>query len=182
MRACGTGYVPRHVASTGQDAVFASGPPASANTSRYIPAPQRLAWRIVRAVKVPEPEARDLYASTQPRCSSRSVHTTPELVVLAGSDALDPEVVHGFALHEELEYLVRAGLSPAQALTAATTAPARFFGVDGVAGRIASGQRGDLMLLDADPLIDIRNRGVTSGAERVPRRTIRAEGIGSAAN
>ena len=79
------------------------------------------------------------------------------VVALAGTDAIDPEVIHGFALHEELEYLVRAGLTPAQALAAATTVPARFMGVDGVVGRIAAGQRADLVLLDADPLIDIRN-------------------------
>jgi len=158
MRARGTAYVPTHIASTGQDAVFASGPPASANTARYIPAPQRLAWQIVRAAgKVSEPEARDLRAYHSAALQLTKRAHDAGVVVLAGTDAVDPEVVHGYSLHEELEYLVRAGLTPAQALAAATTVPARFMGVDGVVGRIAAGQRADLVLLDADPLIDIRH-------------------------
>lgn len=158
MRARGTAYVPTHVASTGQDAFFASGPPASANTSRFIPAPQRLAWQIIRvAGKVSELEARDLIAYHAAALQLTKRAHVAGVVVLAGSDAVDPEVVHGFALHEELEYLVRAGLTPAQALAAATTVPARFMRVDSVVGRIAAGQRADLVLLDADPLVDIRN-------------------------
>ena len=158
MRARGTAYVPTHVASTGQDAFFASGPPASANTSRFIPAPQRLARQIIRvAGKVSELEARDLIAYHAAALQLTKRAHDAGVVVLAGSDAVDPEVVHGFSLHEELEYLVRAGLTPAQALAAATTVPARFMQVDSVVGYIAAGQRADLVLLDADPLVDIRN-------------------------
>ncbi len=158
LRTRGTAYVPTHVASTGQDVAFSVGPPASANTARYIVAPQRLAWSIVRAAgKVSESEQRVLreYHAASLRLTKRA-HDAG-VIVLAGSDAIDPEVVHGFSLHEELQYLVRAGLSPAQALAAATTVPARFTGAAGAGGLIAAGQRADLVLLDANPLVDIRN-------------------------
>jgi Amidohydrolase family len=158
MRARGTAYVPTHVASTGQDIAFAAGPPASGNTHRYVTAPQRFAWSILRAAgKVDERDTRVLraYHATALRLTKRAVDAG--VIVLAGSDALDPEVLHGFGLHDELQYLVNAGLSPGQALAAATTVPAQFFDGDGGSGRIAAGQRADLVLLDANPLLDIRS-------------------------
>ena len=75
--------------------------------------------------------------------------------LLAGSDG--PMVAPGWALHEELALLVRAGLSPLDALRAATIEPARYFNTTDSLGAIAVGQRADLVLLDADPLRDIRN-------------------------
>ena len=77
--------------------------------------------------------------------------------IVAGTDAPMPNVYPGFALHDELERLVDAGLTRAEALRAATLAPARLFGIDRDAGTIAIGKRADLVMLDADPLRDIRN-------------------------
>lgn len=77
--------------------------------------------------------------------------------VLAGTDAPMPRVYPGFALHDELELLVESGMSPHAALRAATLAPASFLGIADAAGSVAVGKRADLVLLDADPLIDIRN-------------------------
>lgn len=74
--------------------------------------------------------------------------------VLAGSDAPNPGTAHGASLHHELALLVRAGLTPAQALAAATSLPARRFGIAD-RGRIAPGQRADLLLVRGDPLRDI---------------------------
>lgn len=74
--------------------------------------------------------------------------------VLAGSDAPNPGTAQGASLHHELALLVRAGLTPAQALAAATSVPARRFGMDD-RGRIAPGLRADLVLVDGDPLADI---------------------------
>jgi imidazolonepropionase-like amidohydrolase len=76
--------------------------------------------------------------------------------LLAGTDTPNPYVLPGFALHDELELLVRAGLSPVDALRAATLNPARFFGADDF-GEVAVGHRADLVLLEASPLDDIRN-------------------------
>jgi hypothetical protein len=77
--------------------------------------------------------------------------------LLAGTDTGDPYVVPGRALHDELERLVEAGLSPAQALRTATLNPARYFGIQALAGSVDRGKRADLVLLDANPLEDIRN-------------------------
>jgi imidazolonepropionase-like amidohydrolase len=75
-------------------------------------------------------------------------------VMLAGTDSPNPTTAFGPSLHMELALLVRAGLTPAQALTAATAAPARFFGTLD-RGRIAPGLRADLLLVEGDPTRDI---------------------------
>lgn len=73
--------------------------------------------------------------------------------ILAGTDY----IVAGADLHRELENLVAAGLPPAAALRAATVSPAEYFGVADRYGTIAPGRTADLLLLDANPLDDIRN-------------------------
>jgi imidazolonepropionase-like amidohydrolase len=92
--------------------------------------------------------------------------------ILAGSDAPNPGTTHGAALHRELELLVQAGLTPIQALAAATSAPAKAFGLDD-RGRIAKGLRADLVLVDGDPTRDIaatrRIAGVWKGGAGVDR-------------
>ena len=76
------------------------------------------------------------------------------VVILAGTDVPAPGTAHGLSLHRELELLVRAGLTPVEALTAATFAPARAFGfLD--RGRIAEGLRADLVLVNGDPTASI---------------------------
>jgi Amidohydrolase family len=72
---------------------------------------------------------------------------------LAGCDGLVP----GFCLHDELEWLTRAGFSPLEALQTATINPARFLGRGAWQGTVEVGKRADLLVLDADPLLDIRN-------------------------
>jgi imidazolonepropionase-like amidohydrolase len=76
--------------------------------------------------------------------------------LLAGTDTPNPYVLPGFSLHDELGLLVRAGLSPADALRAATLNPARFLGADDF-GEVAAGHRADLVLLEANPLENIAN-------------------------
>jgi hypothetical protein len=77
--------------------------------------------------------------------------------LLAGTDAPTYGVFPGEGLHEELALLVDAGLSPLQALQTATLNPARFLALDGDLGVVAEGKLADLVLLDANPLDDIRN-------------------------
>jgi tetratricopeptide (TPR) repeat protein len=77
--------------------------------------------------------------------------------ILAGTDTLNPFCFPGFSLHDELELLVQAGLTPMQALQATTLHPARFLGREKDLGTIASGKIADLVLLDANPLDDIAN-------------------------
>jgi imidazolonepropionase-like amidohydrolase len=82
--------------------------------------------------------------------------------VLAGTDT--PPV--GFALHRELEELVDAGLTPYQALAAATHNPATFLGRDDGSGMVTVGSPGDLVLLDGNPLEDITNTRRVAGLVR----------------
>ncbi len=77
--------------------------------------------------------------------------------VLAGTDSAAPYVVPGFALHQELALLVQAGLTPMQAIQAATKNPADFLGKLETQGTIEPGKTADLLLLDANPLADIHN-------------------------
>ncbi|HEU4665748.1 MAG TPA: amidohydrolase family protein [Dokdonella sp.] len=77
--------------------------------------------------------------------------------MMAGTDAPMPEIYPGFSLHDELERFVDAGYTPAQALRAATLAPALFLGLEATSGSIAAGKRADLVLLAANPLRDVRN-------------------------
>ncbi len=74
--------------------------------------------------------------------------------VLAGSDAPNPGTAYGVSMHGELELLVKAGLSPSEALKAATAASARAFDLNG-RGVIAEGARADLLLVNGDPTTDI---------------------------
>lgn len=75
----------------------------------------------------------------------------------AGTDTPIAFALPGYSLHDELAMLVRAGLTPREALRSATVRPAEFFGLQGEMGRVAEGFRGDLVLLSADPLQDIGN-------------------------
>lgn len=79
--------------------------------------------------------------------------------VLAGTDTFDAFVLPGRSLHDELALLVAGGLSPLQALQAATREPAAYRGAAGAEGTIQQGYRADLVLLDANPLDDIRHVG-----------------------
>ncbi|WP_156253823.1 amidohydrolase family protein [Pseudactinotalea terrae] len=77
--------------------------------------------------------------------------------LLAGTDSVGPGLFPGFSLHDELELLVSAGLTPLRALQCATLEPARFLGREQQAGTVEHGRVADLVILDADPLDDIRN-------------------------
>ncbi|GIO99585.1 amidohydrolase [Paenibacillus lautus] len=79
--------------------------------------------------------------------------------LLAGTDAavLIPNQVFGFSLHDELELLVKSGLTPLQALQTATLNPAKYLGREHELGTVEEGKLADLVLLAANPLKDIRN-------------------------
>lgn len=76
------------------------------------------------------------------------------LTIVAGTDQNIP----GYSLHRELEiYVEQAGFTPMEALQAATLVPARAMGVAQNLGTVEVGKQADMVLLDADPLSDIRN-------------------------
>ncbi|MEA2564027.1 MAG: hypothetical protein QOH06_5531 [Acidobacteriota bacterium] len=76
---------------------------------------------------------------------------------LAGTDVINPYCFPGFSLHDELTLLVEAGLTPMEALQAATLNPARYLGKEKDLGTVEKGKLADLVLLDASPLEDINN-------------------------
>lgn len=108
------------------------------------------------------PAQRDhISVQNQARCRLRmSLVSSMERVgvpLLAGSDAANPFVIWGFSLHDELLLMVEAGLSPLQALRTATLNPARFLEATDSLGKVERGMIADLVLLDGNPLDDIRN-------------------------
>ena len=72
--------------------------------------------------------------------------------LILGSDLAVP----GHSMHRELELAVRAGMTPMEALQAATLVPARVMGLDSESGTVEAGKHADLVLVDGDPLEDIR--------------------------
>jgi imidazolonepropionase-like amidohydrolase len=76
--------------------------------------------------------------------------------LLAGTDFAVSVICPGFSLHDELELLVESGLKPVEALQTATSNPATVLGQDDL-GAIKAGNLADMVLLDANPLTDIRN-------------------------
>ncbi|HEX2081611.1 MAG TPA: amidohydrolase family protein [Longimicrobium sp.] len=89
--------------------------------------------------------------------------------ILAGSDSPELFLVYGWTLHRELESLVEAGLTPWAALEAATRNPAEWLGTLAESGTVEPGKRADLVLLDANPLADIRNTQRIAGVMRAGR-------------
>jgi hypothetical protein len=131
-----------------------SGVPGSADLAKASPLAEFLTPDERAAVNTAFPQRAGTKV-TLPHASEavRQLHEAG-VPILAGSDAPNPGTVHGATLHRELELLTRAGLSPVAALTAATSAPADAFGLND-RGRIAAGQRADLVLVDGDPTADV---------------------------
>jgi len=76
--------------------------------------------------------------------------------VALGTDAGNPLTLHGASVFMELEAMQASGLAPRDVLVAATANAARALGLDST-GTVTTGAAADLVVLDADPLADIRN-------------------------
>lgn len=123
-------------------------------------------------------EARFPGMAARPALYARALESVRRLhaagvAILAGTDAPNPSTAHGASMHDELERLVAAGLTPEQALAAATSAPARAFRL-GDRGRVAPGMRADLVLVDGDPTRDIRATRAIAGIWKNGRPVARA--------
>ena len=73
--------------------------------------------------------------------------------IVAGTD----QTVPGYSLHREIELYVQAGFTPMEAIQAATLVPARVMGLEKEVGTVEAGKRADIIVIDGDPLADIRN-------------------------
>lgn len=99
--------------------------------------------------------------------------------LLVGTDTPHPFVMPGFSVHEELGNFVAVGLSPYEAVKAATSDAAEFMGVPGEFGTIKPGARADLVLVAGNPLDDINNTkrivGVMVRGHWLPRHELQRE-------
>jgi hypothetical protein len=130
----------------------------NSSSLRYVPAAIRGTW------------AKEQYGeSAVSRAQAEHAYRLVELMrrtkveILAGTHTGDPYTVPGATLHDELEQLVAAGLTPGEALDAATLAPARFLGWDHAMGTVEAGKIADLVLLGANPLENIGNTRKIAG-------------------
>ena len=121
---------------------------------RYLPPDlrQRYVERQQRVASGIDPEGANRFLSVR-KALIKALHDAG-VPVLLGSDSPQTFNVPGFSIHRELESMVAAGLTPFEALATGTSAPAAFFGTSDW-GAIAPGRAADLILLAADPLIDI---------------------------
>jgi imidazolonepropionase-like amidohydrolase len=98
--------------------------------------------------------------------------------LLVGTDTMVPYLVPGYTPIDEMQHFVKAGLTPYQALRAATSDPARFLGIDGESGTVGVGKRADLLLIEANPLEDLENLwkrvGVMLDGRWLPRAELEA--------
>jgi cytosine/adenosine deaminase-related metal-dependent hydrolase len=111
-------------------------------------------------------------AGTNPRSSPRARELNLSIVaalhnagvpLLLGTDTPKPGVLPGYSLHDELVNFVSAGMSPYEALRAGTADAARFLSRTSEFGVLAEGRRADLLLLEANPLDDVRNTSKIAG-------------------
>jgi imidazolonepropionase-like amidohydrolase len=146
---------------------------AGTDRLQYIPPAYVVGWKALPSLMSEEEERLQLEQSL---AAVRELNQAG-VMMLAGTDVMNPFLLPGFSLHDELSLLVKAGLSEMQALQAATRNPARAFNLPDQ-GTIESGMRADLLLLDANPLQNIDNtrkiRLVVSGGRVFERNDLDA--------
>jgi hypothetical protein len=125
-----------------------------------VPAATRSRWQAGRSAYLKAATAADFEAAS--RVARRAAEAVAALhhagaPVLAGTDTFDAFDLPGISLHQELELLAGAGLTPLEAIQSATRNAAEWRKAGAREGTLAEGKRADLVLLDADPLADIRN-------------------------
>src|ERR1017187_3104790 len=106
---------------------------------------------------VPAGDWQYAHACFAKRCELVGMMAKAGVGFLAGTDTPNPGAFPGFGLHDELALLVKCGLTPLHALQTATINPARYFEWEKNMGTVQVGKVADLVLLDANPLDDIRN-------------------------
>jgi len=127
---------------------------------RYIPPSTQQKWTEVGKQRVGTADEIEIWnKSFAKRLSILGAMHRASTPILAGTDTgwYNAYSYPGFELHEELQLLVRAGLTPLEALRSATVSPARFLGMQADLGTIEKGKLADMVLLRADPLQDITN-------------------------
>ena len=150
----GRAYVVPTLAITEQISRFGSPEQVTMPLLGEIPAGRLEYWRATAAAVSPDRRAG---AARRLACLKPFVAQLQNAggQVVAGSDTSNPYVVPGASLHRELELLVEAGLSPREALAAATRTAAAFLGQAQTLGTLEVGKTADLVVLGADPVASI---------------------------
>lgn len=156
MKQNGTWYVPTHL--TRWVDAYAEDPSVREDPLlRYLHPLMKWQWLedvVATLAKYSSPEAREAYHEFYRKgLELTGAAHSAGVRILVGSDY----IIAGADVHRELEQLVLAGLTEADALTAATLAPAEYFGLEAHYGTVTVGKFADLVLLSDDPLTDIRN-------------------------
>lgn len=126
---------------------------------RYMPRSVLNEWVIAKRNQQASP-------AFQPTAASKLVELRRQLVrslydagapIALGSDAPQFFNVPGFSIHHEMRMMAASGLTPYQVLVTGTRNPARYFGASASFGTIEPGKRADLILLEANPFVDLAN-------------------------
>lgn len=126
---------------------------------KYLPASMRADWKptATPAAKLTPEDFSFMKARYRKQLKIVGAMHRSGVQLLAGTDEPNPFCFPGFSVHDELALLVEAGLTPFEALQAATVNPARYLGLDHALGTVEPGKLADLVLLDGNPLEDIGN-------------------------
>ena len=160
IKTYGSWYVPTHLTRK-MDAMADDEDYLNDPRLKYISLAQQFAWKedtegMVRSD--PSPEGRKAFMDFYEKGLEISgVGYDLGLPMLAGTDANDTYCFPGLGLHEELRELVKGGLAPNEALITATLNPAKFYGWEDEMGTVEVGKIADFLLLNENPLEDIRH-------------------------
>ncbi|WP_409491823.1 amidohydrolase family protein [Amycolatopsis sp. cmx-11-12] len=126
---------------------------------KYVPADIRESWAVGIERFAPKTPAEIALQERYYQETLRLVGVAHDagVGIIGGTDCLNPYTFPGSGLHEELAFLVEAGLSPVRALKTVTGDAAEFLGRERTSGTVEVGKEADLVLLDANPAADIRN-------------------------
>ncbi|MDZ7899144.1 MAG: amidohydrolase family protein [Arcicella sp.] len=159
IRENNTFYVPTHVASNRKETLVFDKKITQNSLNRYIEGTQLKLWKLwakLHTSGYDKPEQQKILKEYYERgLAVTKLAQANGVKIMAGTDALDRYIYHGFSLHDELQEMVKAGLTNADALRTATVNPAEYYGKSAVLGNIEVGKKADMMLLSANPLENI---------------------------
>ena len=147
---------------------------------RYAPPNQVQAWTNAYRQRLASPQYDAAVSRRVIDARTRILRALHEggVKILMGTDAPQQFSVPGFSLHRELTRMTAAGMTPYDVLVSGTRNVGEYFRAKDTFGAVAAGQRADLVLLDADPLADVRNlsriAGVMARGRWLPKAEIDA--------